>query len=220
MTLYEEIKKCQKGADKTGYLEQVIYRKFSIYFSVLFVELGLSANMVTFLGLLADLFVLYLMYTGNWIIAGILVNLAMTIDCCDGEVSRYYRSKEKNPKPKNFGGYLDEMLGTLGFTLIIFLAGIFMGSPIIGFIAMFGLFMNIIAASTAQIEFKDNKDKIARKFEQTFFGKLKGRVGFPCSAQRLFISITIIFASSILLLIFAILINAFWIMRFWLYRND
>ena len=74
------------------------------------------------------------MYTSSWVFAGILIYLAAVLDCCDGEIARYWQSREEDPKETKYGGYLDEILGTIGFTLVIFFTGYFLGKPILGFV--------------------------------------------------------------------------------------
>ncbi len=218
MNLYNEIKSFQKGPEKSGYLMHHIYRRASPIFSVIFIKLKFSPNLVTFLSMISDFFVVYLMYIQQWVFAGILVNLGIILDCCDGEMARYYNSKEKEPKNKKFGAYLDEVLGTIGFTSIIFFAGYFMEEIWIGLFGMYGLFMVLVTSLTADKEFP-NKKEIAKNFEKSLFGELKGRIGFSCAAQRLLVSIAVLFSSHIMLLIFGILCHLFYIIKFWIYRN-
>jgi len=219
MSLYREIKGFQKGPEKSGYVMYYVYRQVSPFFSALFINLEFSANFITFLSMLSDFLVIYLMYAQQWIPAGILINLVMILDCSDGEVARYYKSKEKNPKDTKYGSYLDVTLGTIGFTLIVFFAGYFLKNMWIGLFSMFGLFMVILTSQTAEITFPQKKE-IAKKFEENLFGKLKGRIGFQCATQRLLVSIAVLFASLSILLLFGILCHAFYILKFWVYRNQ
>ncbi len=218
MSLYREIKSHQKGPEKSGYLMHYIYRKISVFFSIFFIKLRVSPNFITFLSLVSDVVVIYLMYLQRWVLAGILVNLALVFDCSDGEVARYYKSKEKNPIEKKYGSYLDEVIGTIGFTTVVFFAGYFMGGFWVGLFAMFGLFMVILTSLTAQIEFPQKRE-IAKKFEESLFGNLKGRIGFTCAAQRILVSLAVIFSSIHLLFLFGVLCHAFYLLKFWLYRN-
>jgi phosphatidylglycerophosphate synthase len=218
MGTYTDIKKLQQNAEIDDYINFYFFRRISVFFSVVFVKLKLSANFVTLLSLLSDFFVIYLMFLNHWIIAGVLVNLALILDSSDGEVARYYRSKMKRPPQTKYGGFLDETLGTIGFSLVIFFVGYFMGSLWLGFAAMFGLLMTMVTSLCARLEFP-NQRKITKKIEENIFGKLKGRIGFNCAIQRLIVSIAAIFSSQIILLIFAILINLFWLMKYWIYRK-
>lgn len=219
MSLIKEIKSFQKGPEQSGYVMYYVFRQVSPYFSALFIKLKLSANFITLLSMLSDFLVIYLMYAQQWIVAGILVNLAMVLDCSDGEVARYYKSKEKNPKGTKFGSYLDAVLGTIGFTLVVFFAGYFLGNMWISLFAMFGLFMVILTSQASEITFPQKKE-IAKNFEENLFGKLKGRIGFQCATQRLVVSIAVIFSSLHLLFIFGILCLFFVLLKFWLYRNQ
>ena len=94
-----------------------------------------------------------------------------------------------------------------------------MGNFWVGFVAMFGLFMMVITSSTAKNTFK-NKKQLAKNFEKNLFGNLKGRIGFSFGVQRLIISLAILFYWSQILFLFAILANAFWILKFWVYRKQ
>jgi len=218
MSLLKEIKSFRKGPEKSGYALYYTYRQVSPFFSALFIKLRFSPNFITFLSMLSDFLVIYLMYLQNWILAGILVNLAMILDCSDGELARYYRSKEKSPKETHYGSYLDEVLGTIGFTLVVFFTGYFMNQQAIGLFAMFGLFMLIVTSLTAEKEFP-NKKEIAKKFEESLFGNLKGRIGFPCAAQRILVSIAVLFSSHIILLIFGVICHLFYLIKFLVYRK-
>ena len=219
MSVYKDIKKLQQSAEIDDYLNFYLFRKISILFSIIFVKLRFSANFVTFLSFFSDILAIYLIYIYQPIAAGLLVILALVLDSSDGEVARYYHLKDKNLPKTRYGGYLDEVLGTVSFALVIFFAGYFMGNFWLGFVAMGGLFMTMVSSLCARIEFKDQK-KITKKFEEGIFGKLKGRIGFNCGIQRILVALAIIFFSQIILAIFAILINLFWILRLWIYRKS
>lgn len=89
----------------TGYwFNTLLTRHFSIYFTWLFVKIGFSANMVTFLmipvGLLgAALCVPHILWLN--IIGFLLLLFAVVLDCVDGEVARW--TKKSSIK----GCYLD-----------------------------------------------------------------------------------------------------------------
>jgi len=220
MGIYSKLKSMKKTAADDDYFVYYTYRKLSTFVSAFFIKLKVHANFVTLYSMLADFLVIYLMCTGKWILAGILVHLAPLLDCSDGEVARYHISNfKKTGYRKKYGGYLDEVLGTIGFSLVIFFAGYLMGNFWIGFVAMFGLFMVIITSQIAKNLF-ENKKQLAKNFEKKFFGNLKGRIGFSFGIQRLIISLAILFYSSKILFFFAIIINAFWILKFWVYKKQ
>ncbi len=219
MGVYSELKSQKKTSADDDYFVYYTYRKLSTYTTWLSIKLGFTANFVTVLSMLADFLVIYYMLMGNWILAGILVHLGPILDCSDGEVARYHlKDFKKTGYKKHYGGYLDEVLGTIGFSLLIVFAGYFMNQLWIGLAASFGLLMIIITSVTAQNLF-ENKKEIAKKFEKKFLGNLKGRIGFSFGIQRLIISLAVFFYSSNILLFFAIIANCFWILKFWLYRN-
>ena len=174
---------------------------------------------MTLLGFLADILAIYLIYIQQPIAAGLLVIISLIWDSSDGEVARYYHLKDKTLPKTKFGGYLDEVLGTVSFALVIFFAGYLTNNAWIGFMAMFGLLITMVSALSGRIEFPEGK-KVSKKFEEKIFGKLKGRIGFNCGIQRILVSLAIIFSSQIILAIFAVLINLFWMLKLWVYRKN
>lgn len=81
-------------------------RKFSPYFTRIFIKLGMSANAVTWLmiasGFVAALMVLIPGYWGL-LLPVFFTQLQMLIDCCDGEVARW------NKKYSPLGTFLDKL---------------------------------------------------------------------------------------------------------------
>ncbi len=217
MSLYKELKNLRKDYHPEVWMDYYFYRRISIFLNMIFISLRVSPIIVNILVVLADFLVIYLMYINQWIFAGILVHLAAVLDCCDGDVARYYAYK-KGKKYGNFGAYLDSVVGTVGFTLIVFFAGYFLGNIWVGLFAMFGLFMVILSAGYAAAFFKQ-KNKIAKSVREKLFGKRKIVIGFTDGIQRWLVSISIFFASLPLLFIFGLIANAFWIFKFWVYRK-
>lgn len=94
-----------------------IARPISFYFSYFFKKMGLEANQVTYLSMvvIGGAFVLFLLNSRiSVIVAALLVNLWMILDCADGNLARV--SKKKNP----YGEFVDAMAGytTLGLVLL------------------------------------------------------------------------------------------------------
>lgn len=107
---------------KDSWLIRVFYRKASFYFSTLAYKLGLTANMVSFLGLLLG-FVAAGMFlipdkTCN-ILGGILCALWVILDCVDGNLARFVA---KQP----YGEFID---ACGSYTILAFIL------PCIGFAA-------------------------------------------------------------------------------------
>ena len=217
MSLYQELKYLRKGYHPEVWMDYYFYRRISIFFNMFFIPLRIPPIIVNILVVLADFFVIYLMFKSYWMLAGIFVHLAAILDCCDGEVARYNIYK-KGKKYGSFGAYLDSVVGTVGFTLMVFFAGYFLGNIWIGLFAMFGLFMVILSAGYAAAFFQQ-KDKIAKKVREKLFGKRKIVIGFTDGVQRWFVSIAIFFASLPILFLFGLAANAFWVFKFWVYRN-
>jgi len=104
---------CQKR--KTQYytspwVSVYVHRAISIYFTRLFLVLGVSANQATLTGFIfgiAGSTLLIFSQPVYWIIATFLLYLYVVIDHSDGEVARY----RKSPSP--FGRYFDDVGGMI-----------------------------------------------------------------------------------------------------------
>ncbi|MFZ9693137.1 MAG: CDP-alcohol phosphatidyltransferase family protein [Candidatus Nanopelagicales bacterium] len=105
-------------------------RKFSPYFTRVFIKLGLSANAVTWLmivsGFSAALMVLIPGYSGL-LLPVLFTQLQMLIDCCDGEVARW------NQTFSPLGTFLDKLghyiaEGSIAIALGLKAAGYSLGS--------------------------------------------------------------------------------------------
>ena len=105
-----------------GFVDRYFNRKVSRWFTRLFLELGLSPNVVTllagFIGLLAALGFGLGTYSAG-IVAALLFQLAAVIDCCDGEVARLTFTESP------LGAWLDIVLDNLVHMAIF--AGIAVG---------------------------------------------------------------------------------------------
>ena len=219
MVNIKELKKYQKPIEEDDFFTSRIYRKFSIFLTWVFIKLGVGANLVTFIGFIVDLLAIYMIFTSHWIIAGFLVQLFIIIDCVDGEVARYYKNIKKIKKEKKYGEYLDEILGIIGFSLLIFFSGYLLDNLWAGFSAMFALFMLNLTAARASHIFPEKK-KIAKKLRKRFFGKIRGVIGFTADIQRTLISFTLFFHTEIFLWIYAVVGNFYWLIKFWIYRKE
>ena len=91
-----------KGKDIWSWFQ--IQRRFSIYFTKLFVTFGVSANQVTLINLLTVLSALALIALKHFIFGFLLLQLYFVIDCSDGEVARYF--KQAGPK----GLFIDRLV--------------------------------------------------------------------------------------------------------------
>ena len=90
MEIKELRKICQTGIKKDLWSWDFIQRNISIYFTKLFIKIGLTANQVTVLNLLFTFGGTYSLFTGNYLVAFALYQLYFIIDCSDGELARYY----------------------------------------------------------------------------------------------------------------------------------
>lgn len=219
MGVYKDLKKFQKTALEDDYITYYFYRKLSRPISTLMIKLGLNTFVASFLTISLDIITMYLIYHGIFYAAGILVIMAFVFDCCDGEIARYHKSSGKMKKKRMYGAYLDEVLGVVGFYGIILFLGYKIGHQMLAILGGAGLLMVNYSCYVAK-DLLPKKRQIAEKFEEKFFGKIKGRIGFSGGLQRILLAFAVFFNSWIFLLIFTILINAFWIIKFWLYKNQ
>ena len=219
MGVYSELKKFQKSPAEDDYLIYYFYRKISRPISALMIKIGLNTFIASLFTFLSDIFAMYLIYHSHFILAGFFVILAYVFDCCDGEIARYHKSKKKMRKDRMYGAYLDEVLGVLGFFGVIMFLSYKINEQFLGILAVLGLVMMNFSSYVAKDIFP-KKTEVAKNFEKKIFGNLKGRVGFSGGLQRIIIVLAIVFHSALFLFIFVILANAFWILKFWVYRKQ
>ncbi len=219
MTVYKDLKKFQKSVEEDDYVVYYFYRKLSRPISALMIKLGLNTFVASWFTFFSDLFAMYLIYKGSFVIAGLFVILAYVFDCCDGEIARYDKARKKMNPNRMYGAYLDEILGVLGFFGVIIFFSYKIDLLLFGILGGLGLLMINFSCYVAKDIFPE-KQKLAKNLEKKVFGNLKGRIGFSGGVQRILIALAIIFHSAFLLFVFVALMNAFWILKFWIYRKQ
>lgn len=148
---------CQKNEEENYLLDKYLFRRISIYVTVLFIKLGFRADTVTFLSLAASLSSLYFL-TGNspamMITAAVLIICYYILDHVDGELARYYVNNGLQ-KSSFKGRYLDLLVHRFSSNLMIFFMGLsvyrlygYEPAVILGFLAFTGLssFPNVVAS--------------------------------------------------------------------------
>jgi phosphatidylglycerophosphate synthase len=172
---------------------------------------GISANLVTLLAFLLDIMAAVLIAEGWFITAGIFVLLSYVGDISDGTVARYWGTK------KGYGKYLDEVLGTVGFSLVVLSTGLAFDKPWLALTSLVAIMMMNITTAEAKLSIPEKK-KISQNL-QNKMGSKKYQIGFTCDVQRTMVALAILFQFWPLLLLFAFLGNIMWILKFWIYRK-
>lgn len=101
-TLVRSLQTLKGGLD--GFVDRYVNRKCSGFLTRLFLKLRWTPNTITVLSMVVGLFAAGLFIPGSWqfaVIGALLFQLAVIIDCCDGEVARLTYSESK------FGQELD-----------------------------------------------------------------------------------------------------------------
>lgn len=118
----KELRKiCQESRYKSEggmpWFERNFYRRFSIYFTKIFLKIGISANQATLLSLISALLGgLFLIFATNilyLLISALFLILCLVLDRVDGETARYTKSSSK------FGKHFDFMVGTFVHAYIL-----------------------------------------------------------------------------------------------------
>ncbi len=111
---------CQKSRENEfyykGWVERNVYRRVSIYFTKLFLKIGISANQTTIISFLMLVVAGVFFVLGepwHWIIGALLIYLFDILDRVDGEIARYNKSASTK------GGYLDGIAYFLGWPLVL-----------------------------------------------------------------------------------------------------
>ena len=175
---------CQKNESENYLLDKYIFRKISIYFTIVSIKLGFSANQATFLSLLAALGSLYfftLNSAGAMITAAALLFLYYMLDHVDGELARYY-IKTGRQSPSLSGHYFDLLVHRYSTNLMLFFMGLsvyrlfgYEYAVLLGFIACIGVssFPNVIAAHVLAGQLARNPGSIEEPEAQRLLEQLE-----------------------------------------------
>lgn len=112
---------CQKSRYESEggipWFEKNFYRRFSIYFTKLFILMGISANTTTLLSLLSalvgGLFLIFADSIFYFFISSLFLILYLILDRADGEISRYTKTSSK------FGEHFDLYVGVFVHAYLI-----------------------------------------------------------------------------------------------------
>lgn len=147
---------CQKNESENYLLDKFIFRRISIFITIIFIKLKIKANTATFLSLAAALgscfFLLY--NTVPMMAAAIfLIFLYYMLDHVDGELARYH--KYTGGRTSLRGHYFDLLVHRYSSNLMVFFMGLgvynlyrYESVVILGFAACIGMssFPNVVAA--------------------------------------------------------------------------
>ena len=148
---------CQKNESENYLLDKYIFRKISIYFTIVAIKLGLTANQATFLSLLAALGSLYFLMLNtarDLLAAAVLIFLYYILDHVDGELARYHIATGRQT-PSLQGHYFDLLVHRYSSNLMLFFMAIsvyrlfgYEYAVLLGFVACIGVssFPNVVAA--------------------------------------------------------------------------
>ncbi len=147
----------QKNDAENYFLDKYIFRRVSIYLTILFVKLKITPNQTTFLSLLAALGSLYFLASNDSLMllsASALIIIYYLLDHVDGELARYY-VQTGIMQPSLQGHYFDVLVHRYSSNLMVFFLGLsiydlygYEWAVLLGFVACIGIssFPNAIAA--------------------------------------------------------------------------
>ncbi len=162
---------CQKNESENYLLDKYIFRKISIYVTILFIRLNITPNQATFLSLLACLGSLYFLLfhsAGMLIIAALLIFTYYILDHVDGELARYYIQTGRM-KPSLSGHYFDVLVHRYSSNIMVLFLGLgiyrqlgYESAVLLGFIACIGIssFPNVIAAQVIAGKIANDRDVV------------------------------------------------------------
>ena len=175
MKKYKEL--CQKNQEENYLLDKYVFRKISIFLTVVCIRFKATPNQITCISLLASLCSLYFLTSASGVallFAAGLIFLYFILDHVDGELARYYiRSGKQKPSLK--GKYFDVLVHRYSSNLMVFFLGVglynlygYKWAVLVGFLACIGVssFPNVVASQVIA-------SKIAREPEIIYDEKMK-----------------------------------------------
>ena len=230
MNLQQYRQLCQKNESENYLLDKLIFRKISIFITILFIKLKITSNQVTFLSLLASLASLYFLTFNTrtaLLTAAALIFTYYLLDHVDGELARY-AIKTGQAQPNLKGHYFDVLVHRYSTYLMLFCIGLsiynlygYRWAVLLGFIACIGLssFPNVIAAQVIAGKIATNRQLV---HSDPALGKILAELetkeqqiaavhssSLRQKAKKLVIE-SLFFPGHIIVLIVVLLIDAYW----------
>ncbi|HZK24921.1 MAG TPA: CDP-alcohol phosphatidyltransferase family protein [Oscillospiraceae bacterium] len=171
MTISDYRQLCQKNEAENYFFDKYIFRKVSIYFTIIFIKLRLTANQATFLSLLASLSSCYFLMqntTAAMFLGPALIFTYYMLDHVDGELARYYIRQGKQ-QPSLQGTYFDVLIHKYSTNLMLFFLGVsvynffnYRWAVLLGFAACIGMsaFPNLLASQVIVQKIAQQKELV------------------------------------------------------------
>lgn len=157
ISYYREL--CQKGSNENFLFDKYVFRRISIFPTIVFIKLGIQPNTATFISLVASLGSCFFLVSNEpvkMLIGVFLVFSYYTLDHVDGELARYYiRTGQREPSLS--GSYFDSLVHSYTANLMLFCLGVaayhqfgYWWAVYVGFIACIGMssFVDLEAGRT------------------------------------------------------------------------
>ena len=156
-SVVEYKKLCQKNSEENYFFDKYIFRKISIYFTIIFIKLRITPNQASFLSLLAALGSCYFLVfnsTSKMLTAALLIFIYYMLDHVDGELARYYANRGIK-KLSLDGLYFDKLIHKYSANIMLFFLGVsvynlygYRFTVLLGFMACIGMsgFPNLMAS--------------------------------------------------------------------------
>lgn len=149
-------------------LAKIFYRKFSIYFTYLLLQLRVNANLATIIGItFSFLGIVMICFNKDLllIVGALFLQIGYLFDCIDGEIARYDRIKQGKEIVNLSGDYMDAMghlliqplmIFSLGFGVIYYFPDKSLGIILLAFAGAMGIIglPNIAVASSIYTKIK------------------------------------------------------------------
>ncbi len=137
------------------------------------VILGISANIVTMLGLITSSIAFYVLYMKNSVLGGLLILVAGFFDILDGAVAR------KMNKAGIVGSFLDSVVDRVEDGLILFGMGIYSGDLLMGALAIHAsMLVSYIRAKAESLGIKGTQYSLIGRAERIILAALFCLAGY------------------------------------------
>lgn len=148
LAYYREV--CQKGSSENYLFDKYVFRKISIFPTILFIKLGIQPNTATLLSFLATLGSCFFLVSNDptrMLIGALLIFTYYTLDHVDGELARYYIRTGRRA-PSLSGQYFDVLVHSYSSNIMLFFLGVSIYHQFGYWWAIYAGFIGCIGAST------------------------------------------------------------------------
>lgn len=187
-----------------------VTRRISIYLTWFFLQLGVSANQVSFFVFILGVLSGIAFIQGNFLLAVVLLQFWYLVDAVDGEIARYHRIDDLT------GRYSDLLMHYVIEAWVFYAIGVGLGRRVgvfwIHYLGLWVAFMFTVLKLIYDLKYKCIMDRVRTNKEETVFLKkeIEERYQYANSWKQKVLKTYSLYPNVMNLITVAVLLDCFW----------